>query len=97
MNFSHGLGMPLLPTALTKMADLTSGSTTTSSVHCPFDSGPLVSVPASPEVVVGELDFCFDDYDVAMVAADARAATSAAVDVAIATAAAMATVSSLLG
>ena len=54
------------------MADLTSGST--SSVHCPFDSGPLDPEPACPDAVVGVLDLCFDDDDAAMDAADACAA-----------------------
>ena len=43
-------------------------------MHCPFDSGPLDPEPACPDAVVGELDFCFDDYDAAMDATDARAA-----------------------
>ena len=101
MNFSsvnHGLAVPLLPTALTKMADLTA-SGSTASFQCPFDSGPLVAVPACPDLVADELDLCSADYDAALdadaahaVAMADRAAFNAALDGNLAAAAAMVTV-----
>ena len=100
MNFSsvnHGLVVPLLPTALTKMADPTSGCT--ASFQCPFDSGPLDAEPACPDFVEDELDLCFADYDAALDAGAARAAAvadlaalDAALDADFAAAAAMVTV-----